>query len=151
MMALLTSNNSIGPKKKSKWISGYLYDEKVVTSQMIENFELLPSLQNTVVPDKKLQYFNKIVALCNKNDIELVCVRSPFPPSRLRDNMDTNLEISNYFEELCNENKISFYDFNTIEADQYDYLDTDFSDSHHMNHLGATKASIWLAKTLVRK
>ena len=36
---------------------------------------------------------------------------------------------------------IEYYDLNVIKNFEYQYLDSDFSDTHHLNKFGATKVS----------
>ncbi|MDO7171371.1 hypothetical protein [Mariniflexile sp. AS56] len=151
IMGLITGGNDVtsNNKKTSYWVSGYLHEEKEVSKNAISNFEHLATLSNSNVSDKKLEYFNKIAALCKENNIELVCVRSPFPPTRLQNEKNKDLkDLNNYFNNLCIQNQLKFYDFNTIKNQDINYLDTDFSDSHHMNYKGASKASLQLSLLL---
>ncbi|WP_308991942.1 hypothetical protein QLS71_016800 [Mariniflexile litorale] len=151
IMGLIAGGNDTASnnKKTSYWVAGYLHEEKEVSQHTINNFEKMVTPNNTAVSEKKLEYFKKIVALCKENNIELVCVRSPYPPTRLQNEKIQNLNaLSEYFKNLCLQNQVTYYDFNTVENRSFKYLDTDFSDSHHMNYKGANKISVQLSEIL---
>lgn len=151
IMGLITGGDTSSPsdKKTSYWVSGYKHEEKEVSQTTIANFEEMAMLTNTALSEKKVDYFKKMVNLCKANNIELICVRSPFPPTRLQKEKHKDLnDLNNYFNNLCVTNNLKYYDFNTIINKHVKYLDTDFSDSHHMNYKGANKASVQLSLLL---
>ncbi|MDO5971122.1 hypothetical protein Q4Q35_15040 [Flavivirga aquimarina] len=151
IMKLLVGGNSTVTKKKnnSYWVSGYLHEEKEVDQYTISNFERMVNLDNTSTSTMKLEYFNKLTNLCKEKGIQLVCVRSPFPPTRLNNEDDSdNKLVTQYFNDLCTQNNVEFFDFNSINNANYRYEDANFSDSHHMNYKGANKATMQLAELI---
>jgi len=133
-----------------RWIKGYRYDETTVDQDSIKNFNEIYSFQNTDVSEVKLNYyFNKFIELCRKNAIELICVRSAYPPSRLK--LNTEDDVRDYFHQACSDKNIPFIDFNYIASEKYKYLDSDFSDYHHMNFRGAQKITKHLSEILKKR
>jgi hypothetical protein len=129
----------------AKWDKGYLYSEKIVTPGAIKNFSPIYSFDNTTISvDNIERYLGLIHQLCLKNNIQLICVRAPYPPSRLKiSSADT---VHEYFEKFYRTKNIPFYDFNYSSGAEYS--DFDFTDYHHMNNSGAKKVSKELADTL---
>jgi len=133
--------------KETTWIKGYCYNEMIVDSNTVNNFQNIYSFENTSVDKTKLnEHFINLIKICNENEIKLICVRTPYPPTRLDISPADTAGI--YFENLCSNLNIPFYDFNYINDTTYTYLDTDFSDYHHMNCYGADKVSKQLGKLL---
>jgi hypothetical protein len=131
-----------------EWVKGYHFDNRVVDSISISNFTDIYNFSNTVIEEKQINYyFNAFVKLCIKNNIELICVRAPYPPSRISiSDKDT---ASLYFQKTCKDLSLPFYDFNYLKDNNYIYNDTDFSDYHHMNCYGASKVSKQLSNFLI--
>lgn len=78
------------------------------------------------IDDGKVEAFSKIVQYCKKNKIQLICVQSALPPTRLiNENME---EVHTYFTELCNSFEVPFFDMNYVrdlERTDDDYVDID--------------------------
>jgi len=139
--------NGLLNQKQTKWIKGFCYNELIVDTISIKSFSEIYSFDNTEVSSKKISYFfNKFVSLCKENNIKLICVRAPYPPTRLNLSNDTAGE---YFSELCEKNKILFFDFNYTNSDEYIYTDQDFADYHHMNCFGAQKVTTQLSEIII--
>jgi len=132
------------------WISGFYYDNNIVDSVSISNFREIESFDHISISEKKELYFNKIVDLCEENDIELICVRAPYPPSRIRKSISVD-NASIFFKKICKENNIPYYNFNAMYNEKFPYLDTDFSDTHHINSYGAKKISNQLSIIIKEK
>ena len=130
-----------------QYIKGYIPDSAIVTKADIQTFKPIYSFTNTQTSDKKLkQYFAAFVGLCEQNEIELICVTAPYPPSRLK--LTTTDSASCYFKEACKGFNVPYIDFNYLNDGKYEYQDTDFTDHHHMNYRGANKVSMQLAKIM---
>jgi hypothetical protein len=143
-------SNILKPRKttseNSFWINGYFFDDKKVDSIAINNFPPIYSFKNTSVTIEYIEYhLNLINELCKKNNVKLICVRAPYPPTRLK--ISEPDSFNSYFKDYSNRNNISFYDFNYQTSNKYN--DSDFTDFHHMNYLGANKVSKELAKILL--
>lgn len=140
----LKKNREINNEEKYIMIKGYISDSTIVDSSAIKEFSPIYSLENTPINEKKLYYFDKLLELCRIYKIRLVCVRTNYPPSRLEiSGIDTE---NMYFTEICKNYKIPFYDFNYLTKTEN--KDSDFTDNHHMNYLGANKVSKQLAELL---
>lgn len=79
-----------------------------------------------------VEYIQKIIALCKKNDVELIFYRSPYVSTL------NELRKLNHLQQICDENDVLFVD---LEAEvQFDYK-TDFIDYQHLSEIGANKAT----------
>ena len=142
---LFTENKTF--RKEDNWKKGYLYDTLTVNKKQISSFEPVSNFENTDFDKERFNnYFNKIKTLVEANNAKLICVRAPYPPSRLAlSNIDDE---GNYFKEYMTKMKIPFYDFNNFESDKYQYIDNDFADYHHPNYRGGKKASYQLVDAI---
>ena len=133
-------------------VKGHNQETKVVTDEAVAEFSPIYDFENTEVSERKLNYwFAKFVELCRSNDIELVCVRAPYPPSRL--NLSKKDTVHQHFTRLLNQNRIRFIDLNYPEKRtlEFKYVDQHFYDHHHMNYEGAKVATAELAHRLEQK
>lgn len=137
---------SLFSKKKSKapklnWYKGFHYDTTVVTKDDISKFKPIPSFKNkNFNKDRFKFYFDKIYELAKTNGIKLIVLRTPYPPSRLMldSNTDENGFYKNYFSEFKD---VGYYDLNRYKSNKFNFTDNDFSDFHHANGKGAEKIS----------
>lgn len=130
-------------------VKGHNQETKVVSDAAIAEFDPIYDFDNTEVSERKLNYwFPKFVELCRSNDIELVCVRAPYPPSRL--NINRKDTVHQHFSSLLIQNRIRFIDLNYPESgtSAFKYVDQHFYDHHHMNYEGAKVATAELAHRL---
>lgn len=142
-LSKLMRKNS-GPKQETNWIRGFLYDTVTVSKKGISKFTPVSNYQNTSFDKSRLNnYFNKIRTLAEANNIKLICVRSPYPPTRFA--LNEIDDEGNFFKKFTKEEGIPFYDFNSKNTANT-YLDQDFSDYHHTNYRGADKATKQLVK-----
>lgn len=101
-------------------------------------------IKKNLVNEEFRYYFHKIVQYCQENQIKLVCFSAPLPEYTLE-------SFGNYDEyymqakELCEENNVSFYDFNLTNPSILTMKDTDFRDSTHLNEAGAERFTKVLA------
>ena len=126
-------------------IKGYYYNDQVVDESAIAMFRPIYDFQNTDVNKEFIErYTEQLIELCSENNIKLICVRAPYPPSRFKkSNFD---EVHHYFSEFYKGKNIPFYDFNYLSEDII--KDSDFSDYNHLNYMGARKVSIKLAEII---
>lgn len=89
-----------------------------------------------------VEYFQKIVDLCNKNDIELVLIKLPV--------YEWGEIYSRQIAEFSEKNNLTFIDFNYMMEDLQIDVVSDFTDGSHLNVKGAEKISTWLAQWLVK-
>lgn len=127
-------------RDESNWTKGYLYDTLVITDESISQFEPISNFENTDFDKERFNtYFNKIKTLVESHNAELICVRAPYPPSRLA--LSHTDDEGAYFKAYLDKLEMPFFDFNNFKIDNYNYLDKDFADYHHPNYKGAKKAT----------
>ncbi len=142
-------SNRSNSKPETNWIKGFSYDTITVTQKEISNFYPISNFENTSFKKERFnEFFNKIKQITLDNNIKLICVRTPYPPSRLALNKidDENA----FFRNFTKKSNIPYYDLNTFENHKYKYIDSDFSDYHHPNYKGAQKAS-WQLIEIINK
>lgn len=126
-------------------IKGFYYDQTQVDSSQIAGFgPLIATLPLSSSQKRAQNYVEKIHDICLKNNIRLIAVRSPYPPSRL--NRYPNDIAHDYFTHIYNTLDHEFIDFNYPIPRALQ--DTDFSDNRHLNYKGAKKLSIALAQEI---
>lgn len=141
----LFKNNNIQTKyNDKKWNKGHFLDDRIIDSISINKLQPIKSFKNTAFSKKNFEYFYALLELCKINGIKLICVRAPYPPSRLE--ISTSDTVYTFFKKTCKDSEIPFYDFNYSLNITYD--DLDFSDDHHTNKFGANKVSRQLAEKL---
>lgn len=134
-------------KSETNWIKGHLHDTVTVTQEKIAKFEDIPNLQNTAFDEKRFaKYFTKIKALVEANNAQLICVRVPYPPSRLALNEVDDENV--YYSTMMNKTNVPYFDLNSFKTDKYKYVDQDFADYHHPNYKGAHKATMQLIEAI---
>jgi len=136
------------PRKEDHWIRGYLNDSSVVEKEKIEQFDPISNYQNVNFNASRFQiYLKKIKTLAEDHNAKLICVRSPYPPSRMA--LSQTDDEKQYFEEHIDPATALFFDLNSFKTDStYIYKDQDFADYHHPNISGAKKASSQLVEII---
>lgn len=132
---------------------GFIIDEGVVDVDSIENifkgYSKNPRKYHR--NEKQLKYLNKIVKLCEKENIDLVFVTAPLSPAYLN-LYDTYWYDYEYIKEDANKISekygIDHLDYNSINKEEKLVTNEDFSDSNHLNYNGAQKISKHLANYL---
>lgn len=134
-------------KPETNWIKGHLHDTVIVTKKQISKFEPIPNFKNTNFDKERFtMYFNKIKTLVKENNAQLICVRSPYPPTRMKlHNIDDE---ANYYKTFMSKTSIPYFDLNSYKTNKYIYEDQDFADYHHPNYKGAKKASMQLVEAI---
>ncbi|APY07146.1 hypothetical protein BWZ20_01985 [Winogradskyella sp. J14-2] len=137
---------SIVSKRKNKapkinWYKGFHSDTTVISKTDINKFEPIPNFKNTNFnKDRFKSYFNKIYELTKAHGIQLIVLRTPYPPSRLL--LDSNTDENSYYQKFFSNYKdVGYYDLNSYKSDTFNFKDEDFSDFHHANQHGAAKIS----------
>jgi hypothetical protein len=144
VLRFLFTSNQAKPLVPLVINKGHNQVSKTVTEDQIQDFTPIYTFSNTQVSDQMIEdWFDKFVELCSKNDIELVCVRAPYPPTRML--ISATDPASVFFSKKCAVHNLQFIDFNHLENDTVLYLDRDFYDYHHMNLSGSKKVSKHLA------
>lgn len=87
-----------------------------------------------------MKYVDKIIALCDQYDVELIFYRAPYIST------ENELRKANWLADYCAEKGILYLDLEKEVA--FDHS-TDFMDYYHLNVAGAAKATGYLAETIV--
>ena len=98
----------------------------------------------TQIKDENIKAFAKIVKYCREHDIDLICIQSATTPSRIKnENFD---DVHRYFDELCSNYDVPFYDMNYVKTEYFQRSEEDFvdSDGHMMGALAEEHTNILL-------
>jgi len=87
-----------------------------------------------------IKYVDKIIALCEKYDVELIFYRAPYIST------ENELRKSNWLYDYCEAKGIPYFDLEK-EID-FDHS-RDFMDYYHLNVVGAERATDFLAKEIL--
>ena len=93
----------------------------------------------------QIEYFNKIISFCKKNEIKLILISQPLNPLYYEKNTE-NKKIHDFFEHIAEKNSISYYNFNTINDTLF--KNEDFYDWGHLDQKGAIKFTNFAIQTL---
>ncbi|MFD0965102.1 hypothetical protein [Pseudofulvibacter geojedonensis] len=138
--SLLNSFNDTVAVTKSNWTKGFLNSKEVVSDASIKNFSKISHFKDLKKEKKQLIYsLNLIANLCQESNVKFICLRAPYPNSRLQMSKETDLITTTLYQQACTELSIPFYDFNYL--DNTNYQDSYFTDLHHMNTNGANAVS----------
>ena len=89
-----------------------------------------------------VKYLDKIIALCEEYDVELIFYRSPYISTA------NELKKANWLAQYCESKGILYLD---LEKEMTFDITTDFLDYHHLNEAGAVKATNFLADYLLER
>lgn len=136
------------PNKEQNWDRGFHNTYITASKEDIKAFKPVSNLNNTNFDFETFNlYFNKINNLLNQNGIKFMVIRSPYPPSRLA--LDSNTDEHDIIAQACNKREIPLIDFNTQFIGLFN--DEDFMDHHHVNFNGAPKVSAILGNYIKRR
>ena len=123
-------------------LKGYSVNDGCFDRPFTQGMNLYNQTPNDFFHPVMKEYLDKIVALCRKENIELILIKTP--------NYEWTAKKHDIVSRYAAENSIEFYDFNTGEL--YNEIGFDFSadmgDSEHANLYGAMKISSFLANEL---
>lgn len=95
------------------------------------------------------EYLNKIVQLCDENNIELVFYAAPYGHKDNEKGFRQKQGFNLWFEKYAEENSFDFFDYQKNEEAGIDFS-ADFRDEAHLNAHGAAKITKHLGSVLVR-
>jgi len=117
---------------------------KANPSVAIEDY---PEKQNYIEEDEFaeiepdiVKYIQKIIELCEENDVELIFYRSPYTST------ENELKKLNHLQQICDAAGVKFIDLE--EEIQFDYT-YDFIDYQHLSEIGANKATAYLSEYIM--
>lgn len=118
-------------------IGGYRWLESNKTDSLIteykKNKSTIDGNSQDGLPDKNIEYLEKIVDYCKKKKINIYFIRSPQHRYYPRENENKLLSIK----------KEKFEDVEFLDFDKFPIKDSDFGDFGHLNYNGATTFSNW--------
>ncbi len=95
------------------------------------------------IPEQNLEIFDRMVKLCEENDIALVLFKSP--------NVGWNIGQTKAVQALCEEYDLPFIDFFSLMEELGIDPAADFRDNSHLNRYGSRKASVYLGEYLTQR
>lgn len=130
----------------------YLFNEKKNTYQgflinkeikPLENVPTVKKLANYKFADIDYEYLQKILDLCNENNIKLLLIKAPSVYPHWYEEYDEQIE------EFAQKNNINFINFlDKVEEIGIDYKQDTYDRGLHLNLTGATKLSKYFANYL---
>lgn len=125
------------------YLKGSIFDFTVYQAQVPE----LPE-EGKELPENVTVYLEKIIKLCEENQIELVLYTAPYSHTKKgKDEFLSKQRINIGVQAYCEEHGIPYFDFQRITDAGIDYAQ-DFRDYAHMNTNGATKITRYLGAQL---
>lgn len=134
--------NYLSSGTKDNWINvnkGYKYITQVEPSKK-KNY-MKYSKKNKKLPEGNLEYFNKIIDLCKKNDIKLVLVSFPSQTSWSYKKHNGVIKLLKQYYD------IDFLDLNLAKLG-IDWKNDTKDNGSHLNYLGAKKVSDYVGNYL---
>ncbi|RKD21937.1 hypothetical protein [Caminicella sporogenes] len=129
---------------------GFVASEKVVSIEKLNQKNQFNNYNGYSINEKRFHYFEKVITLCKKNDIELILVTTPLPFNSIKKIYDYE-EIHKIFAQKAKEEGIDYLDYNLIDRDQLNFKDQFFKDDNHLNFEGAKLISNHLSKYILAK
>jgi len=118
------------------WHDDSSYDPYLDVTDFYERQPVVGDEEKLALEADMLKYVDKIIDLCKEYNVELIFYRAPYL-SRANE-----LRKANWFADYCQSKDILFLD---LEEELKFDLATDFLDYHHLNDVGAKKATDYLA------
>lgn len=84
--------------------------------------------EESKLEQESMEYFGKLVSLCEEKGIELIVITTPIPRETLEKYKDNFEAADAYYEKLMKEKGIVYYNFNNIHIEGFDYSVNGFDD-----------------------
>lgn len=136
-------------KKTTYFYKGYCMSDNIADIREFKS--LFDEDYEYPVHKKQLKYLYKIINLCRDKKNSLFFVTAPLPPLSFDKDYVYEIyenQIYNYINQIALDNKIEYIDYNMVNKAKKNFINQDFSDSHHLNYSGAQKVSKDLAKRI---
>lgn len=109
-----------------------------------ENPQIVNDGSMAALPEKQKKYYEMILDLCKKEDIELLVMLVPYSGYTYED-----MAVFNAAKDIADKQGVSFYNFNDCCDEIGIDWTTDFADTMHMSYLGNEKFSRYLGQFLL--
>lgn len=116
---------------------GYLYSNKVKSAS--NRKYMIRSKENTKISKINMYYLDKILNLCNENNIKVMLLSTPSV-------MNWNYEKHNSIQEISKEKNIDYLDMNLISDLNINWREDTKDRGDHLNYKGAKKVTAFLGK-----
>jgi hypothetical protein len=118
------------------WHDSSEYDPYLDVTDFYDRQPVVGDEEKLELEADMLKYVDKIISLCEEKGVKLIFYRAPYL-SRANE-----LRKANWFADYCADRDVLFLD---LEKEIKFNLETDFLDYHHLNDVGAEKATDFLA------
>lgn len=126
---------------KTEWINVYKgFKFITLTKPSVNKIYMKPSKELRVIPNNNIEVFNKIVSLCQKNNVKLVLISFPTQTA-------WGYKKHNIIAKIASENNLEFIDLNLVDLGIDWQIDTKDNGSH-LNYHGALKATKYIGEYL---
>lgn len=116
----------------------FYFDKGYVCTYMTNQNKSDQAYDAAQINAESLEYFKKIIELCQENDISLSIVHSPMTANRIT-SLKNYSELYLSLKSVCNSFDIAYYDYNYPSKNiALDYV-YDFKDNTHLNYFGSCK------------
>ncbi len=138
--------NNLFAKKNNYTFLGY-YDSrkeaKFDTAKMNERLRTQYYVNNklTGFSDINIEYFEKIIDLCNNHKIRVILINTPLHKEYLD---KVPLKFKEKYYSLITKRSVTLVEFNDLELDKNDYL----PDGDHISYHGANLTTLYLLKNI---
>lgn len=127
--------NSSNTDKDAGFNHGYYFNKDVKKLKPNDNMKYTQNIDE--LPEETVLYLDKMIKLCDKNDIQLIFFSTPSLAN-------WSYARHNGVDVFAKENNIPFLDFNTLDDYEINYK-KDFRDKGiHMNYYGAKKITSYI-------
>lgn len=114
---------------------GYVSNDGIASYSELTTGNKLKDYKGSNWNEKRLSYDDKVLKLCKENNIKVIMVTAPLPPTSLKliKNYD---ELHNKFQQIADKNGVEYIDYNYINKEKNMFTDKDFKDADHLNSSG---------------
>lgn len=127
-----------GYESYANYTKGAYTPDKVAETAL--DFSSYYEEKEAVIPERNREIFNRMVKLCQDNDIELLLFKAP--------NVGWNIGETKAVQELAEEYDLPFIEFYSLLDELSVDRQQDFRDNSHFNRYGSEKASRYLGRYL---
>lgn len=116
-----------------------------------EDYDWIPKSEKVDLSDDTsfaMGYLEKIVELCEKENIQLIFLTAPSYKEYL-ETKDSYEKIHNFVKELAEQYDAVYWDFNMLSEEMLELTSEDFMDEDHLNESGAKKVTACLSRLIL--
>jgi len=155
---MIGQQENINNQNVEEYVKKYKGKGFVINNEILSINEIVKIFENRIKnpwvydwDEEQLIYFNKIVGLCEKENIRLILETAPVNPVYLKNYNEYWYDYSsihNFVVSLANDKNLTYFDYNMINEAEKILINSDFADTNHLNYSGAEKISVDFADRL---